>query len=262
MEMHSDHFCDFEMLWPTQLWKWCLSEGEEWFCYLECHCSDLHSSGIFHRFSLLCCKLKKSLRVVCVVRQPWLRPEPTWPPPLWTSSHLSLRWWHRSHWWRQSDQRWDTLSRWGYLLKKTQNNLNLVSVITDNYLPLMADKDKITNSFTFLYFRKGVFYKQFMHTWGLERFNGWLIIGRWIFMALKRLTVLNFITSSLLSNCGTCMASHNRFVFFSIWKNNVYAIRDDMWSPQAQQFWAWQQHCICCCCCFLLCVYWLLAKQR
>ena len=78
---------------------------------------------------LLCCKLKKSLCVVCIVRQPWLRPEPTWPPPLWTSSRPSLRWWHRSHWWRQSDQRWDTLSRWGYLFLKSYEHDNSIVIV-------------------------------------------------------------------------------------------------------------------------------------
>lgn len=62
-----------------------------------------YSSRVFHYLSTC---------AVVVLQQPWQRPEPISPPLLWMSSPPSLRSWHRSLWWRRSNQHWGMLSRW------------------------------------------------------------------------------------------------------------------------------------------------------
>ena len=57
-----------------------------------------------------CYKVTSSYFVI--VQQPWPKPEPIWPPRLWTSSRRCLRFWLRSLWWRRSNLHWDMLLRW------------------------------------------------------------------------------------------------------------------------------------------------------
>ena len=189
---------------------------------------------------------------MCVVRLPWLRPEPTWPPPLWTSSHPSLRWWHRSHWWRQSDLRWDTLSRWDYLFKNTQNTVNLVSVITD----------KKTNSLHFYIFKKSLFHAVYARL----RFR-------------KAYWMINWKMNIHSSKKINCVKRNHFFPPLQLW--NVYGKsqsfclllnlekqrpnhqgRHVVSTGAAVLSYKHDNSIVVVVVVFLLCVYWLLAKQR